>query len=57
MTATGPAVRRLADWDHSRLEALAEEQGIDTDAVLTDAAIEEAEDRGTGGDGEDERED
>ncbi|WP_336327531.1 diaminopimelate decarboxylase [Halovenus sp. HT40] len=27
MTATGPPIRRLADWDHSRLEALAEEHG------------------------------
>ena len=27
MTASTPPVRRLADWDHSRLEALAEEHG------------------------------
>jgi diaminopimelate decarboxylase len=27
MTATGSPVRRLADWEHSRLEALAEEHG------------------------------
>ena len=38
MTASTPPVRRLADWDHSRLEALAEEHGtplyvLDTDRV------------------------
>ncbi|WP_436902237.1 diaminopimelate decarboxylase [Halovenus halobia] len=38
MTASTPPVRRLADWDHSRLDALAEEHGtplyvLDTDRV------------------------
>lgn len=40
---------RVRDIDHEQaqqralLEALAEEQGLDTDAVLTDAVIEDAE--------------
>ena len=38
MTAATPPARRLADWDHSRLEALAEDHGtplyvLDTDRV------------------------
>jgi len=54
----GTTNERVADVDRELarqrvlLEALAEEQGIDTDAVLTEAAIEDAEDRGTEQDSE-----